>query len=450
MAPPAIAGTGGGEVAISARRGTGEARGVGSAPAEPCGQAGQGACISARKPAAKSRLAPWQVVFLAVFACSWGGNHFSPLLLLYKEHQHYSTTVVNAFLGVYVFGIFPALLLAGGLSDRHGRKPLLRFGCITGLLGSFCLAFSAFGPGWIYVGRLFSGMTVGVAMAVGSSWLKELSAPPHDPSADDTAGARRASLAFLAGSALGAMVAGMIAQLTPWGETLPFVLHFLLLAPLYFMLGRVPETSLSGGMPGPFLRQFAVPSAAHRRFSRVVMLAAPWAFVAGSVAYGYMPVLLAGASGHWGLAYATLLTVVTLGCASLAQPLARRLDTPDSARGVMVGVFIIAAGLVLAWAAVQAGSLPMGLATSVVLGAGLGICLLSGLLEVQRIANPRDLAGLTGVFYCVTYSGFLAPLVLSWIASFVAVGWVLVAVATLALLTAFYLRVQYRKHLPVS
>ncbi|MGB3170813.1 MAG: MFS transporter, partial [Rhodococcus sp. (in: high G+C Gram-positive bacteria)] len=42
-----------------------------------------------------------------------------------------------------------------------------------------------------------------------------------------------------------------------------------------------------------------------------------------------------------------------------------------------------------------------------------GMALVSGLQEVQRIAGPDDLAGLTAVFYSLTYLGFAVPAILS-------------------------------------
>ena len=54
------------------------------------------------------------------------------------------------------------------------------------------------------------------------------------------------------------------------------------------------------------------------------------------------------------------------------------------------------------------GILWLGVAAAAVCGVGIGIGLSSCLLEVQRIATPRDLAGLTGVFYAFAYLGFLA------------------------------------------
>ena len=53
------------------------------------------------------------------------------------------------------------------------------------------------------------------------------------------------------------------------------------------------------------------------------------------------------------------------------------------------------------------------LAAAVVLGCGYGFCLVFGLAEVQRLARPAELAGMTAVFQAVTYVGFGAPYLLS-------------------------------------
>ncbi|PJJ70420.1 putative MFS family arabinose efflux permease [Sediminihabitans luteus] len=391
---------------------------------------------------------PWVVVFALVFVCSYAGNQFTPLLLLFKDVQHYSTTVVNEFLGVYVFGLAPALLLAGALSDRYGRRPLMLVATLSAVLASGFLAFSAHGVALILLGRWFAGVTVGVAMAVGTAWIKELSEGPYDPGADLQAGARRASLAFTLGSALGALVAGAIAQLTDLGEWLPFVIHALLALPFVWLVTRVPETATTGGVAGPLRRQLRIPAAGHRRFVRVVVPAAPWLFCGAAVAYGYLPVLLGDAAGEWGLGYATLLTVTTLVVAALVQPLAKRVDTPSSARGLVVCLAAMAVGLGAVVAAVVADSLVVGLVAAAMVGVAFGIGIVSSLLEVQRIAGPADLAGLTGVFYAVAYAGFLAPAVLSALSGWVAVPVLLGALVVLAALTAVAVLAAYRRHLP--
>ncbi len=64
-----------------------------------------------------------------------------------------------------------------------------------------------------------------------------------------------------------------------------------------------------------------------------------------------------------------------------------------------------------------------------------GFCLVAGLLETQRIADPSELAGLTAVYYSLTYVGFAVPIVLAELAHGVSYAVLLLAMAALALIT---------------
>ncbi|HSZ39003.1 MAG TPA: MFS transporter [Trebonia sp.] len=416
--------------------------GAAGARPKPAGSA------QATRPGRLTGTSGWLGIWGTIFACSWGGNQFSPLLLMYEDRAHYSSLVVNAFLGVYVLGLAPALLIAGSLSDRHGRRPVMLAGVGAAMLGSALLAFGPLGAVFLAAGRLLSGVTVGVAMAVGSSWLKELSQPPYDQSASAASGARRSSLAFTLGSGTGALVAGLIAQWGPAPEVLPFLIHIMVTVPFAFVVLGVPETHRSSGVAGPWWRQLRIPSAGHRRFVRVIAIAAPWLFASAGIGYGYLPTQLRGATGAWGLVFATAATVVALGMSSAIQPVAKRLHSLKSARGLAAGVLIIAAGIAVVVLAISAQSVWIGLAANVVIGVGLGITLVSGLLEVQRIATPADLAGLTGVFYALAYVGFLAPTAIAAIAGAVPVTTILWAVVALAVLSWVLILTASRRHLP--
>jgi len=389
----------------------------------------------------------WLALWGAVLVCSWGGNQFSPLLLMYENRDHYSALTVNAFLGVYVLGLAPALLVSGSLSDRHGRRPVMLVGLAAAIAGSALLAFGPLGAGFLAAGRLLSGVTVGVAMAVGNAWIKELSSPPYD-GADAGAGARRGSLAFTVGSGGGAVVAGLLAQWGPLPEVLPFLLHIAACLPFLFIVARLPETQRAGGLPGPWWRQLAIPSAGHRRFLRVVAIAAPWIFAAAGIGYGYLPTALRTATGSWGLVFATAATAVALGVSSLMQPIAKRLHSVDSARGLASAVGLIVIGIAAVGVAIWQQSIWIGLAANLVLGAGIGVALVSGLLEVQAIAGAKDLAGLTGVFYAIAYVGFLAPAVIAAIAAVAPLLVILAVVVALGLASWVMIAAASRKHLP--
>ncbi|MDN6374533.1 MAG: MFS transporter, partial [Brevibacterium aurantiacum] len=72
---------------------------------------------------------------------------------------------------------------------------------------------------------------------------------------------------------------------------------------------------------------------------------------------------------------------------------------------------------------------------AIVLGIAYGICVVAGLVIVQAIAEPADLAGITGVYYSLAYSGFLLPTVLAALLPVMAYSVSLGAVAVICLLS---------------
>ena len=393
-------------------------------------------------PAERAQRVRWFAAAAAMFCCAWGGNQFTPLLLLYRHLGGYSEVTVDAFLGAYVLGLIPGLLVGGPLSDRHGRKPVLWWGTLLSAISSAVLCGP--GEGWIYAGRFATGIAVGVAMAVGSSWLKELA-----DRAGARSGARRASLSLTAGFALGAGAAGVLAQWAPWPMVTPYVLHVLVTLPVLVALRPVGETRVAG-REGSLWSDLRVPAAGHRRFCWVVLPMAPWIFGAAGLAYAVTPQLVSAQVGQWGLLYATVLTVATLGTGFAVQPLAKRLDSTRTARAILTAMVVMVAGVLVAAANAVALQPVLGLVAAVILGAGYGVALVSGLQEVQRIAEPADLAGLTGVYYAVAYSGFLLPTVLAALAAVVSYPVMLLVLAGIAAGCLALVASRSRHHLPTS
>lgn len=141
----------------------------------------------------------WLLVAAAMFTVAWGGNEFTPLLVMYRLEHGFAPVVVDLFLFAYVLGIVPALLVGGPLSDRLGRRPVMVPAPFVGLAGSAVLALGADSAPLLILGRILCGIALGLGMAVGGSWLKELSDPRWDPRATPGAGARRAAMSLTAG-----------------------------------------------------------------------------------------------------------------------------------------------------------------------------------------------------------------------------------------------------------
>lgn len=355
----------------------------------------------------------WAAVAAALFATAWGGNEFTPLLVMYRQAASMPAVVVDALLFTYVLGIVPSLLIAGPLSDRIGRKKLMMAAPIAAALGSLVLALGAHSAGLLAVGRVFSGIALGLSMAVGGSWIKELS--DRDGSSAG-AGARRAAMSLTAGFGVGAGLAGVLAQWGPWPTVLPYAINIVLCLIALALLIRVPETRHAAADAGRLLDDLRIPSVTNRRFLTVVLLLAPWVFGACAVAYAVIPAVMTAHTSGAPIAFAALCCVLGLTAGFAIQSIGRRIDDPAGIRAVVVALVVLTTGMTLAAAAAQMLTLWLALVAATVLGCGYGMAMIAGLLKVQRIAGPDDLAGLTAVFYSGTYLGFAAPAVMAWIA----------------------------------
>jgi hypothetical protein len=353
----------------------------------------------------------WLRVCCVLFAVGWGANQFTSLLLAYKLHRGLTTGTGDALFGVYALGLIPALLLLGPISDARGRRVITCGAAALSGAATCALIAGDRSLALLYVGRLFAGAASGAAFAAGTAWVKELSVAPHDPAADPEAGARRAAIAISAGFGLGPLVAGLLAQWAPDPLLVAYLPHLAVVALVLLPGLRAPETVPASNRH--VTRSIRVASASSRRFRHVISPAAPWVFVAPSVAFAVLPAMIAAELGHFQIGFAAITAALTLAVGVLIQPLARALDRSGAGRGLLTGLAAILAGLALAALAVAVGSWPLALPADMLLGAGYGLCLVSGLLEVQALAAPGELASLTAIFYALTYVGFAAPIVIA-------------------------------------
>ncbi len=397
-----------------------------------------------RQPAAGGGGA-WRWPALAMFAVGYGANQFVPLLAVYRHTLSLSDAQATAIFGVYALGLIPGLLLAGPASDRYGRRPLMIVFAGLSLLATAVLITGRWGSAGLYAGRLLTGVVSGAVFSVGSAWVKELSddAPPG-------AGARRAALALTAGFAVGPLIAGPLAQWAPAPEVLPYLLHLVLAAVALVLLPRAPET-VAGGPAGRRSALLAlVPSARSRRFTRVVLPLAPWVFGSVTLVFTTVAAHAAGPVGGLTVAFPGVLAAVTLGAGLAVQPLGRRLQDAAVARGsadaAATGLALVTAGCLAAAAGTAHPGLVAATGAALLLGAGYGLCILSGLREVESLAPPGELGSLVAIFYALAYAGLAVPYLLALAAPHLGYPTALLLAAGAAAITLVQLLVQGRRH----
>jgi MFS family permease len=375
----------------------------------------------------------WILVALVLLGTGWGSNQFSPMLLVYRQDLGLSTGTLEAMFGFYALGLIPGLLLAGPLSDARGRRAVVIPAAALALVASVTLLLAGHSVALLFLGRLLMGVAAGAVFGSGTAWLRELSRPPFGD-ADHHTAARRAAIAMTAGFAFGPLVAGLLAQWAPDPRVVPYLPHVALMAVVLIALRGAPET-VTGEGRGEL--RLAPPGVRSARFRKVVGPMAPWVFAAPAIAFALLPSVVGADHASNGIALTAAITTLCAFTGVLIQPLGRRLDEhAASNRAATTGLLVLAAGLALGALTAQDQATWLLVPCSIVLGSAYGLCLVAGLVEIQRLADERSLAGLTAAYYALTYLGFAAPFLLALGARLTSYTLLLAAAAALALGTA--------------
>lgn len=190
----------------------------------------------------------WAVA--AVFALS---NAPQPLYVSWQRDIGFSAGTITVVFAVYIGGLLTALLVAGQLSDRYGRKPVLLPGIACGLVATLLFAF-ADNVAMLLAARVLAGIAGGTTVSVGTAAIIDLGGPDRR---------RRASLAASAatvlGAAMGPLLAGALSEILDRPAVPVFAVLFALMlssfvivvlltfppigdrAPRRFGIPRVPE-----------------------------------------------------------------------------------------------------------------------------------------------------------------------------------------------------------------
>jgi MFS family permease len=148
--------------------------------------------------------ATWTVA--AVFMLS---NSPTPLYEHWRQQMGFSAGTLTVIFAVYIAGLLGTLLVAGQLSDRYGRGPVLVPGLLAALIA--CLLFAgASSVLALAFARFLTGIAVGVIVTAGMASVGDLGGRDRKRLA-----ALLASVAMVFGAGWGPLMAGGLAQAMP-------------------------------------------------------------------------------------------------------------------------------------------------------------------------------------------------------------------------------------------
>jgi MFS family permease len=349
----------------------------------------------------------WAVAFafLVVMAFS---TVPSPLYGIYRERDGFSSFVVTLIYAGYAVGVVGSLVLAGHLSDWHGRRRVLLPAIAVSVLSAAVFLLWRDLPG-LFLARILNGASVGVVAATATAYLAELHATGRPE-----AGPRRSQLVAtgvnLGGLGVGPLVSGALAQWTDDPLGLPYVVFLAVLVVALAVVALAPETrERPDPMPDYRPQRISVPAESRSAFAA----AAGGAFLAFGVLglfTGLVSVFLVGTLGHASHALAGLTLFLMFGGGVLSQVASL---TWTTRRTLAAGTALMLAGIGLTVLAVwlPTPSLAVFLLGGALSGAGAGAVFKGAVGTVVGLAPPETRAEALAGLFLAGYLGLSVPVV---------------------------------------
>lgn len=327
----------------------------------------------------------------------------SPLLVVFQRELGFSPAMLTVIFATYAVALLLALLVAGGLSDHVGRRPV-----IIGTLALESVAMLAFlsaqSVEWLLAGRAVQGIATGIA--VGALNAAILEAAPGD----SRLGALINGFAPLAGLAVGGVATGWLIQRLADPATWTFAALAVFFALAGVASVGLPETS--GMRPGTWsslVPRVSLPPTARRTFlSLVPGLVTLWA--TSGLYLSLVPLAMRDVFGVR-FALAGGLAIGLLNASGAIAPLLLRRCPP--ALSTVLGSVALLAGAALTALSVVAASAPAFFAATVIAGAGFGLAFSASPRQVMEHVPDDRRASTFASIYVVSYVAFSAPAVLA-------------------------------------
>ncbi len=344
-----------------------------------------------------TRFGFWTVAFAFLVVMAFATLP-SPLYGLYRERDGLSAFTITIVYAIWAAGTIAALIAVPFVAERIGRRGVMFAALATMIVSATVLVAWKALPG-LLVGRLITGLAVGMAAGTAITYLIELR-HRTDPEASPVVAQTIGTSVNVGALGIGPLVAGCLATWVAHPLTVPYLVWIALGAGALLGLAAAPETGAPAASRRPFSVRIPVPAGA----------ATMAAFAANGLFAGLSGLLLATTfhrTSH-ALAGATLFIVFTAGV--LSQLATARLQ-PSRVFGF--GTTSMLVGLVLLVTAVRLStpSLALFLVSGGLIGAGAGAVFKGTTGLVLAAAAPENRVALTAELLIALFVGLSVPVI---------------------------------------
>jgi len=339
-------------------------------------------------------LASVTVSFLA------GSSAPTPLYPLYQTEWGFSPVAVTFIFGIYALALLGTLLVTGRLSDHLGRRPVLIVA--AGMQAVTMLMFArADGLSSLLAARVLQGISTGVAIAAVGAAMLDI---------DKTRGAVANSVAPPMGTAVGAVLAGLMVHYLP----APTHLVYVVLGALYVVQG-IGVVFIAESMPAndgaiaSLKPRFTLPPATREPMLRAIpVLIATWALGGFYASLG--PALMRSYFGLDSSLLGGLALFVLAASGAAAVLLMQRREPGDM---MVLGAAALLAGVVVGGVALSFHSAPAFFVGTSLAGVGFGAGFQGAVRAIVPRAAPGERAGVLSVIFVVAYLAMGLPAMLA-------------------------------------
>lgn len=317
----------------------------------------------------------------------------TPLYPLYQHALGFSTLITTVIYTAYSAGVMITLILFGGSSDHHGRRPVLLAGLACSAASAICFAVKI-GLPEIFAGRILSGLSAGLFTGTATAYVIDLA-----PQARRGQATLLAAAANIGGIGAGPLLAGLTLQYLPAPLRTAYAADLALVAIGVVLLVRLPETATSP-TTGPARTRLGIPEPARLMFAR--------AAIAGSAGYavnGYFLTIIPTTLQTQFTEHNHAITGAII-CSLFAAALVGQVAVPTlgNERALAAGCLVMIAGTGLLAASLAESSLALLTAGAMIAGAGQGLSFRGGLALVRTLSPQHQAGRVASAFFIVLYA----------------------------------------------